>query len=84
MDRRIFVLGSLLTSGLFGCGQSNKYPQPKVTSALDRPGTCHHCGKAISLVTASNQITLKAAQYIVCGEKCAAGIKAWHESQFGK
>lgn len=85
MNRRHSLrLGGLFLLTLAGCEQDGKYPKAQVTSPLNRPGTCHHCGKAIATVSENNLVTLKAAQYVVCDEKCGTALKKWHESQFGK
>jgi hypothetical protein len=85
MSRRKALLALALCAPLlvvFGCG--DKYPEAKVKSPLDRPGTCQQCGKAIPKVGPEHLLTIKAAQYIVCDEKCAAKTRTWHEAQFGK
>lgn len=81
---RSLLLSFSILLALAGCGHDAAYPKATVTTPLGRPGTCHHCRKAIANVTERNLVTFRSAQYVVCDEKCGAAMKKWHESQFGK
>ncbi|HEX7376169.1 MAG TPA: hypothetical protein VF278_03610 [Pirellulales bacterium] len=60
------------------------YPEVLVTTPVGTPGICHHCGKAITEVGPEHLLSAKSAEYVVCGEQCAAEMLQWHKANFGQ
>lgn len=78
------ILLCMLSLSIAACsGNRGGYPESEVSSALHKPGICHNCGRTIEQVEEQNLLDMKSAQYVVCGEKCAAQQRKWHEAQYG-
>lgn len=60
------------------------YPEVLVTTPVGKAGICHQCGKSISEVGSGHLLNAKSAEYVVCGEQCAAEMLQWHKSNFGQ
>lgn len=78
------LLGMLALSIAACSGNRGGYPELQAPTALHKPGVCHNCGRNIEQVEEKNMLDMKSAQYVVCGEKCAAQQRKWHEAQYGK
>lgn len=80
----LVLAAALAGLALAGCGKQVPYPEPEVTSPLNRPGECAHCEKKIESVGEDNLVVFDGIQYIVCDEECADGVKEWLKQLDGR
>lgn len=65
-----------------GCNcQASPYPQVRVTTPLGKQGECSFCKKKFDPVEKDNMVTIQGVRYILCNEKCAAGMEEWIKRQ---
>lgn len=79
----IIVVAAALAIGILpGCGgQAKPYPEAKVTTQIGKSGECAFCKKKIDDIKKNNLATIQGIRYILCDEKCAAGMKEWVKHQ---
>lgn len=77
------IVAAVLAIGVLpGCsGQAKPYPEAKVTTLVGKPGKCAFCKKEIENVEQNHLVTIKSTRYILCNEKCAAGMEEWVKHQ---
>ncbi len=80
----VFVMVVLTIGVSVGCGRGVNYPKAKVTSPLNRPGTCVACKKKIESVADANLVVIEGVQYVICDDKCVAKLRKQLEWDKGR
>ncbi len=80
----VLVMVVLTVGVLVGCGQRTNYPKAKVTSPLNRSGTCTACKKKIESVADANLVVIDGVQYVICDDKCVAKLRKQLEWEKGR
>lgn len=73
----LLVVATVSAVGILsGCsGQAKPYPQAKVATPVGKPGQCAFCKKKVANVEQKHLATIQGIRYVLCNEKCKAGME---------
>ena len=80
----LFAVMAIFVVVTAGCGQRANYSKAKVTSPLNRSGSCAACRKKIESVASTNLVVIDGGEYIICNDKCIATLRkrlAWENGR---
>lgn len=84
MRMAVFIVVAVVVGASVGCGQRANYPKAKVTSPLNRPGSCTSCKNKLESVASTNLVVIDGVEYVICDDKCTAKLRKQLEWQNGR